>query len=77
MRPQLRIRLRRVGVRIARTGQDRGTLDARVQTLFAERQTLEGGEGVFFRGAAVYCISYEWSSSCGLELGVQQGRATY
>ena len=54
MRPQLRLGIRCVGVRIARTVQDRAALDSTVETLFAEGETLQGFDLVFFCCAAFY-----------------------
>lgn len=55
MRPQLRFRVRRIGIRIPRTRQDSTTLNARMQALFAERQTLQMGKVIFLRcAAAIY-----------------------
>ena len=53
MRPQLRVRVRRVSIRKPRTRKNRTALDPRVQALLTQRETLEMGEVVFFRRAAV------------------------
>ena len=53
MRPQLRVRVRCVNIREPRTRKNRAAVDPRVQALLAQRKTLEMGEVVFFRGAAV------------------------
>lgn len=52
MRPQLRLRIRRISVREPRTGKNRAALDPRVQALLTQRETLKMGEVVFFRCAA-------------------------
>lgn len=57
MRPQLGLRVRRVGVCEARTRQNSTTLDTRVEALLAQRQPLQMGEVVFLCGAAVSSIS--------------------
>lgn len=47
MRPQLRLRIWRVGVGVPRAGQDRAALDTGVEALFAEGKALQCGEVVF------------------------------
>lgn len=57
MRPQLGLRIRRVGVRVPRAGQDRADLDPRVEALFAEGEALQCGQVVFQGGAAGRLVS--------------------
>ena len=51
MGPQLRVALGRVGVRIPRARKDGAALNARLETLLAQRQPLELVQAVPFRGA--------------------------
>ena len=51
MGPQLRVALRRVGVRIPCARQNGTTLDARLEPLLAQREPLELVQAVPFRGA--------------------------
>ena len=51
MGPQLRVALGRIRIRIPRTRQDGAALNARLQTLLAQRQPLELVQAVPFRGA--------------------------
>lgn len=52
MRSQLRLRVGRVIIRIARTRQNSTTLNPRMQALFAQRQPLKLREAIFLRRAA-------------------------
>lgn len=49
--PQLRITVRRIGIRIPRTGQDRRALDATLQPLLPQRQPLQLLQPILLRGA--------------------------
>ncbi len=51
MGAQLGVGIGRVGVSVPRTGQDRAALNARLQPLFSQRQSLEFFESVFLGGA--------------------------
>lgn len=55
MRAQPRLGVGGVGVCEARAGEDRAALDAAVEALLAESETLEWLQGVFLRGAASAC----------------------
>lgn len=50
MRPQLRVRIRRISVCEPRARQDRVALDTSVEALFAECEALQAGEIVFLCG---------------------------
>ena len=52
MRPQLRVRIRCIGVCISRARQDRVALDTCMQPLFTECKALEGWKIIFLSGAA-------------------------
>lgn len=56
MRPELRIAVRRVRIRVPRARQDRRTLDPRLQALFAQREPLQLVEAVLFCRAVEQCI---------------------
>lgn len=80
MRPQLRLRLRRVGVCEPRTRQDRAALDPRVEALFAEREALQCWEVVCYCGATGcgFILAREFLSSLfdGMRLVGFEGAAS-
>lgn len=51
MRPQLRVAIRRVGVRVSCARKDGAALDARLQALLPQRQSLQLVQPVSFSGA--------------------------
>lgn len=56
MRPELRITVRRIGIRISCRRQDRRTLYPALQALLPQRQPLQLVQAVFLRGAVHQCI---------------------
>lgn len=70
MRSQLGLRVRRVGVRIARAGQDGGDVDASMEALFAESEALQRRQIIFFCRATTALVSVSVVACfCPLERG--------
>lgn len=53
MRPQLRLRIRRIRIGKPRTRQNRTTLNPRMQSLLPQRQTLQARQTVFLRRTTI------------------------
>ena len=66
VRPELGVARGRVPVRVPRARQDGATLDARPESLLAQRQPLELVQAVALRGAVDECVLEQQLAAAGV-----------